>query len=88
MCQQIDQQAPIILAEHTYDPLGRLIQKDLGSSSCGKELQSVDYRYTLRGWLTHINQLSSAAGAKGPGKGNSSVLGLDRQEDLFGLVLR
>ena len=35
---------PIILAEYTYNDLGRIIQKEIGGS------EAVDYRYNVRGW--------------------------------------
>jgi len=39
-----------VLAKHTYNELGQLQQKVLGA-----QLQTVDYRYNVRGWLTHVN---------------------------------
>ena len=39
-----------VLAQHTYNELGQLQQKVLGP-----QLQTVDYRYNVRGWLTHVN---------------------------------
>ena len=38
------------LASHAYNELGQLRQKVLGAS-----LQTLDYRYNIRGWLTHVN---------------------------------
>jgi RHS repeat-associated protein len=35
---------------HTYNEIGELIKKEVGGG-----LQSIDYRYNIRGWLTHIN---------------------------------
>ncbi len=39
------------IAEHTYNDIGELIQKDLGNGA-----QLVDYDYNIRGWLTTMNE--------------------------------
>jgi len=44
-----------IILSNTYNDLGELIEKDLHVTSDTRALQSVDYRYNLRGWLTSIN---------------------------------
>ncbi len=41
------------LASNTYNAIGQLIEKDLDNP--GTPVQSVDYRYNERGWLTTIN---------------------------------
>ncbi|UII76207.1 DUF6443 domain-containing protein [Flagellimonas sp. HMM57] len=38
------------LTENTYDELGQLVQKKVGGN-----LQTVDYKYNVRGWLKQIN---------------------------------
>lgn len=48
--QKIGNNAEELLAEHTYNDLGQLINKKVGNN-----LQSIDYTYNLRGWLTGIN---------------------------------
>ncbi len=63
--QDIDDQGEVILSELSYNALGQLTEKDLhglpypgGTIPPGwtqKYLQSVDYAYNIRGWLTHIN---------------------------------
>lgn len=63
--QSIDGQDEIILSSQSYNALGQLTEKDLhGIPYSGdavppgwnqKYLQSVDYAYNIRGWLTHIN---------------------------------
>ncbi|MEM7512354.1 MAG: RHS repeat-associated core domain-containing protein, partial [Bacteroidota bacterium] len=62
--------------------LGQLIEKDMGVRADGNgklaELQSVDYRYNLRGWMTDINQTGSVNVGRGIG---------DFNEDLFGMEL-
>jgi len=43
-----------LLAENNYDEIGQLITKKTGNTT-GIPLQSVDYTYNIRGWLTSIN---------------------------------
>jgi len=43
------------LASYTYNPLGQLIDKKLHITGGSTYLQSIDYRYNIRGWLTSIN---------------------------------
>jgi len=45
------------LASYSYDPHGRLENKNLGILN-GNALQSIDYQYNIRGWLTKINGTS------------------------------
>jgi RHS repeat-associated protein len=59
----ITAQPEILLAQNTYNELGQLIDKRLHSTdwslgTASKFLQKVDYRYNIRGWLTHINNRS------------------------------
>ncbi|QKX05021.1 type IV secretion protein Rhs [Aquimarina sp. TRL1] len=42
------------IASNTYDELGQLIAKKVGN-----ELQTVDYSYNVRGWLTGINDVNN-----------------------------
>ena len=35
--------------------MGQLIEKNVHSTILGSYLQSIDYSYNTRGWLTHIN---------------------------------
>lgn len=39
-----------VLAENTYNDIGQLIEKKVGGT-----LQTIDYRYNIRGWMTGIN---------------------------------
>ncbi|MBA3985017.1 MAG: hypothetical protein H0X63_00185, partial [Flavobacteriales bacterium] len=61
--QQIGQDAIQQLVENTYDELGQLIIKKVGSDIFNPNqynpLQKVDYRYNVRGWLTDINNVYS-----------------------------
>jgi RHS repeat-associated protein len=49
------------LAKYEYNSLGQLVDKKLHVASNGSFIQSVDYRYHIRGWLKSINnaQLTS-----------------------------
>ena len=55
------------IVSNTYDELGVLVTKNVGGSSGG--LQTVDYKYNIRGWLTDIN--------------NADYFHNDTQNDLF-----
>ncbi len=48
----------VTLFSNNYNEIGRLIEKDIQVSSSENSvhaLQSIDYKYNIRGWLTHIN---------------------------------
>ncbi|GGA92035.1 DUF6443 domain-containing protein [Puia dinghuensis] len=45
-----------LLAQHTYDQLGQLKQKQLGQTTSGAFLETQDYSYNIRGWLKGINR--------------------------------
>ncbi len=47
-----------LLADNTYDELGKLTSKKVGNTSA-TPLQKVDYSYNIRGWLTKINEIGS-----------------------------
>ncbi|GAA0882181.1 DUF6443 domain-containing protein [Sphingobacterium siyangense subsp. cladoniae] len=52
------------LAQNSYDELGQLIAKKVGSyipglSGSSVPMQTVDYRYNVRGWLTDINNVNA-----------------------------
>jgi RHS repeat-associated protein len=67
----------VILTANVYNELGQLIEKNLHSVNGGASyLQSVDYRYNIRGWLTHINNTSFSSDAN-----NNDT------NDLFGMEL-
>ncbi|MFN1218822.1 DUF6443 domain-containing protein [Chryseobacterium kwangjuense] len=51
---QVDTNPEELLAENTYNEIGQLINKKTGNIS-GTPLQSVDYAYNIRGWLTKVN---------------------------------
>ncbi len=46
------------LSHNTYDDLGQLEIKKVGGTTA-QALQSVDYQYNIRGWLTDINDVAT-----------------------------
>lgn len=44
-----------ILAQNKYNELSQLESKKVGGISAASPIQQVDYKYNIRGWLTHIN---------------------------------
>ncbi len=62
--QQINNQDTEIIAENSYDALGQLISKKVGGSVTssgveGSSLQTIDYTYNVRGWMTGINDVEN-----------------------------
>ncbi|WKN43205.1 DUF6443 domain-containing protein [Tunicatimonas pelagia] len=53
--QTIDANDTLLLASYAYNEIGELIDKRLHEESANQYLQSVDFRYGIRGWLTSIN---------------------------------
>jgi RHS repeat-associated protein len=57
----INEQGEILLVQNNYNALGQLIQKRLHSTDFEPDLENatfletVDYRYNIRGWLKQIN---------------------------------
>ncbi len=74
---QVNSQPEVLMAANEYNELGQLIDKNIHSTDGGVTfLQSVDYRYNVRGWLTSINNSALSNG------GNN-----DDSNDLFGMEL-
>jgi RHS repeat-associated protein len=74
----LDSGPRIILASSNYNELGQLIEKNIHSTNYGASfLQSNDYRYNIRGWLTHINNSQLTNDGTYNNDGN----------DLFGMQL-
>ena len=55
---QINGGAEQLLADNTYDELGKLTSKKVGNTSA-LPLQNVNYSYNVRGWLTQINEIKA-----------------------------
>ncbi|WP_394665914.1 DUF6443 domain-containing protein [uncultured Chryseobacterium sp.] len=54
---QVDNNAEELLAENTYNEKGQLTSKKVGNN-----LQSIDYAYNIRGWMTGINDPANLNG--------------------------
>ena len=79
--QTIGEEAPQLLASYEYNALGQLIDKGLHEKSPGHYLQSVDYRYNIRGWLSSINKTDLSDQTVS----GSNILA---PADLFGMELK
>jgi RHS repeat-associated protein len=60
---KIDENNPVLLAHNEYNELGQLVDKKIHAtqSTASDALQSIDYAYNIRGWLTNINNASLTA---------------------------
>ena len=47
---QVDNNPEVVLTENTYDELSRIKSKKVGNN-----LQNIDYKYNIRGWLLGVN---------------------------------
>jgi RHS repeat-associated protein len=71
--------AGILLAHNEYNELGQLVDKKLHSINGGQTyLQSMDYRYNSRGWLTSVNNAALS---------NDGGISNDDTNDQFGMSL-
>jgi RHS repeat-associated protein len=60
---KLNSQPEIILTAFVYNELGEVIDKKIHSSDNGTNyLQSTDYRYNIKGWLTNINGGTTSSG--------------------------
>jgi hypothetical protein len=59
---QINAGPEILLTDNHYNELGELMEKNLHAID-DKFLQSIDYRYTINGWLSSMNDVSAEPGA-------------------------
>ncbi|PSR52014.1 hypothetical protein AHMF7605_29125 [Adhaeribacter arboris] len=60
---QVNNESKILIADHHYNELGELTQKNLHVESNGKPWQSLDYLYNIRGWLSTMNKPITKSGA-------------------------
>nr|WP_286943717.1 DUF6443 domain-containing protein [Allomuricauda sp.] len=44
-----------LIVRNDYDELGQLVSKEVGGEATGNGLQTIDYRYNVRSWVTAIN---------------------------------
>ncbi|SIT05908.1 RHS repeat-associated core domain-containing protein, partial [Chryseobacterium ureilyticum] len=59
---KIDSNPEEILAQNDYNELSQLTTKKVGGISLGSPLQTINYQYNIRGWMTQINDPSSLNG--------------------------
>lgn len=52
---QIDSNAEEILVQNKYNELSQLETKKVGGTNPAAPLQTIDYAYNIRGWMTQIN---------------------------------
>lgn len=75
---QVNTQPELIMSLSKYNEIGQLVEKNIHSTdNAASFLQSIDYRYNIKGWLTNINNTSFTQ--------NSSN---DDTNDLFGMELQ
>jgi RHS repeat-associated protein len=59
---QVDSNSAEILTQNTYNEISQLTNKKVGGTDFANPLQSIDYQYNIRGWLTKINDPSNLNG--------------------------
>lgn len=79
--QQNNTDPEIVLSIQQYDFRNQVVDKKLHSIDGQQSfLQSIDYQFNIRNWLTGINQTDDSQAGPGSGSGDS-------QADLFGMEL-
>jgi len=73
---QVNANPEVIIASYEFNEIGQLVDKNLGKVNGTSWLQSVDYKYNIRGWLTHINSPTLTADGYN-----------EESNDLFGMEL-
>ncbi|WP_419869383.1 DUF6443 domain-containing protein [Chryseobacterium sp. CT-SW4] len=56
---QVDSNTAEVLAQNSYNELSQLKTKKVGGTSAASPLQTIDYKYNIRGWMTQINDPSN-----------------------------
>ncbi|MBP1168022.1 RHS repeat-associated protein [Chryseobacterium sp. PvR013] len=59
---QVDSNPIEILTQNTYNEISQVTNKKVGGVDLANPLQSIDYKYNIRGWLTKINDPASLNG--------------------------
>ncbi|MGN7867251.1 DUF6443 domain-containing protein, partial [Chryseobacterium sp. 22458] len=59
---QVDTNPEEILIQNEYNELSQVKNKKLGGTNPSQPIQSIDYTYNIRGWLTKINDPSNLNG--------------------------
>ncbi|HRJ28612.1 MAG TPA: DUF6443 domain-containing protein [Cyclobacteriaceae bacterium] len=53
--RQINNESPVTVAQYEYNALGQMVVKKLHDLGTNNWLQTVDYEFTIRGWVKKIN---------------------------------
>ncbi|MBW7674751.1 DUF6443 domain-containing protein [Chryseobacterium chendengshani] len=61
---QVDSNPVEYLTQNEYNELSQLKNKKVGGTSLGSGLQSIDYAYNIRGWMTKINDPANLINGK------------------------
>ncbi|MBW7676820.1 DUF6443 domain-containing protein [Chryseobacterium chendengshani] len=59
---KVDTNTEEILAQNIYNELSQLKTKKVGGTNAATPLQSIDYAYNIRGWMTKINDPNNLNG--------------------------
>jgi RHS repeat-associated protein len=59
---QIDTNPVEYLAQNSYNEISQITNKKVGGGAPSSPLQSVDYAYNIRGWMTKINDPANLSG--------------------------
>jgi hypothetical protein len=60
---QVNAQAEVTITANSYNELGQLLNKKIHSTAAKPApLQTMDYGYNIRGWLTNVNRVENTAG--------------------------
>ncbi|WP_326981986.1 DUF6443 domain-containing protein [Chryseobacterium sp. MYb264] len=59
---KVDNNTEEILSQNEYNELSQLKTKKVGGTNIAQPLQSIDYAYNIRGWLTKINDPANLNG--------------------------
>lgn len=75
---KVNSQPEILMLGKKYNEVGQLVEENVHSTDFGSSfLQSIDRRYNIKGWLTHINNASLEV----------NPLNNDDTNDVFGMEL-
>ena len=86
--QQNNNDAPVLLAQNVYNELGQLIEENLHKkNAAAPPLQSIDYAYNIRSWLTHINNSDLTNDRLASGGSLENVYYNDDNNDLWGMEI-
>ena len=86
LSESIDDSPDVQLVAYEYNELGQMVDKKLGYvQTTNGYLQSLDYRYNIRGWLTNINNRNLDENWLDSNDPNADP---DASQDAFGLELQ